>query len=602
MNPEVSVVMPVYNGERYLQESIESILKQTFTDFEFIIINDGSTDRSGEIIKSYHDQRIRLIENESNLGLTISLNKGLSSASGEYIARMDADDISLPERFAKQVDFLKTHPDIGVLGSGVQFIDHHGTPSSILQYPSEHGLLQWYLYFLNPIIHSTVMMRRKIVETVGGYNPERTDPHAEDYELWDGLSNVTRLWNLNEVLLYYRLHQHSYSNVYFSAHRENDKRITQMMIERTLQKEIKPDISAECLLLYQNSALVSQRYQISRLLYQLYKATIKKSQFTRQDKQLLHSEVLRQLLDLAVCYQTSKIWRWQMLFQICRLKPSISWQLVKGKFSKAASKNFRIPEFCKSSIIKKLIKYLYQTLFHHPQPDESSFLEPLQYRVHLYEDLISLTSKQYFRGKRILEIGPKDGLDSKRLALFEPCELIMIDLLEKKGANLKWLPTLTCPYQYIEANFMYMPQQEFHALGKFDLIWCTGVLYHNAEQMRFLRKLYKSLNVGGYFVLESATLRLAETLREEVYVEIHYPKTYRDTGTITHLPTARAIKAWLQMVGFRVIHDSKCYQPHNKDIIGQRYACICKKNDIDESDIYYGKSGLNPKYHFGDST
>lgn len=227
--------------------------------------------------------------------------------------------------------------------------------------------------------------------------------------------------------------------------------------------------------------------------------------------------------------------------------------------------------------------------------------EPLMYRVYLAEELLSLAGQQSFRGKRILEIGPKDGLDSKRLASLEPSELVMIDLPEKRDQVAKWLTEIRCANRYIEANFMYIPQKEYLSLGKFDLIWCTGVLYHNAEQLRLLRKLYLLLNSGGYLVLESATLRSAKALRDGCYVEIYYPQTYRDTGTITHLPTANAIKAWLQMVGFQEIHASSCFEQENRDLAGQRYACICRKTGDDESDVYYGKSGLNPEYKFGDS-
>lgn len=139
------------------------------------------------------------------------------------------------------------------------------------------------------------------------------------------------------------------------------------------------------------------------------------------------------------------------------------------------------------------------------------------------------------------------------------------------------------------SKFMYMSKQEYHVLGSFDLVWCTGVLYHNPEQLRFLRKLYKMLNVGGYLVLESSTLRSAKSLKNGCYIEVHHPETYRNTGTITHLPTANAIKAWLKMVGF-------------KDLRDVRYACICRKNYDDEANVYYAKSGLNPPYRFGDST
>ncbi len=228
--------------------------------------------------------------------------------------------------------------------------------------------------------------------------------------------------------------------------------------------------------------------------------------------------------------------------------------------------------------------------------------EPLMYRVELFQELLTLAGRDYFHRERILEIGPKDGLDSRRLAALKPQELVMIDLPEKRSGNEAWLQEITCPHQYIEANFMYMPNQAYEALGTFRLIWCTGVLYHNAEQLRMLRKLYQLLDPGGYLVLESATLRLTKSLRQGAYVEIHYPETYRDTGTITHLPTVNAIKAWLRMVGFQTTYDSNCYRAYNREVIGQRYACISQKTSEDDADAYYQKSGLNPKYRFGDST
>jgi 2-polyprenyl-3-methyl-5-hydroxy-6-metoxy-1,4-benzoquinol methylase len=224
------------------------------------------------------------------------------------------------------------------------------------------------------------------------------------------------------------------------------------------------------------------------------------------------------------------------------------------------------------------------------------------YLLELFGELLKIAGKEYFLNTRILEIGPKDGLDSKRLASCSPNELVMIDLPEKHEGNIEWIRELTCLNRYIEENLLYMSIQDYEALGKFRLVWCIGVLYHNAEQMRMLRKLYRLLDVGGYLVLESATLRLAKSLQQGSYVEIHYPETYRNTRTITHLPTTGAIKSWLRMVGFQEIHDSSCYRRYNKDLKDQRYACICKKNNEDESDTYYAKSDLNTKYRFGDST
>jgi glycosyltransferase involved in cell wall biosynthesis len=141
--PRISVVMSVYNGEKYLRQAIESILQQTYTDFEFIIIDDGSTDSSREIIQSYDDKRIRLVINEQNIGLTKSLNKGIRLAKGEFIARMDADDISLPQRFEKQVAYLDSHPEVGVLGTYANIIDHRGKIINNIIFPTEHETILW---------------------------------------------------------------------------------------------------------------------------------------------------------------------------------------------------------------------------------------------------------------------------------------------------------------------------------------------------------------------------------------------------------------------------------------------------------------------------
>jgi SAM-dependent methyltransferase len=227
--------------------------------------------------------------------------------------------------------------------------------------------------------------------------------------------------------------------------------------------------------------------------------------------------------------------------------------------------------------------------------------EPLMYRVYLFEEMLNLAGPNALRGKHILEIGPRDGLDSQRLASLEPEELVMIDLPEKRDVTKAWLGSITCRHRYIEKNFMYMSEDEIADLGHFDLIWCTGVLYHNAEQLRFLRKLYTLLNRGGYLVLESATLRGPKRIREGRYVQIHYPDTFRETGTVTHLPTASAVKTWLNMVGFTEIIDSKCFSTENRNVMGLRMACIAHKTDDVGAGVYYGKSGLNPDYRFGDS-
>jgi glycosyltransferase involved in cell wall biosynthesis len=233
----VSVVMPVYNGERFLRESIESILGQTYIDFEFIIINDGSTDGSARIIESYLDSRIRYTENSENIGVTRSLNRGLALAAGEYVARMDADDISLPNRFATQVSFLDSHPEVGVLGTGVRLIDEFGRERETLVFPSEHGVLRWMMCFLfNPIPHPSVMIRRRHLEQVGGYKEEFMC--SQDYDLWWRMGEVSGLSNLQELLLSLRKHSENISSTHSNMQREVGLRINRQILTEVLQEEV----------------------------------------------------------------------------------------------------------------------------------------------------------------------------------------------------------------------------------------------------------------------------------------------------------------------------------------------------------------------------
>jgi hypothetical protein len=200
---KVSVVMSVYNGERYLREAIDSILGQTFRDFEFIIVDDGSTDGTWAILQSYDDPRIFLLRNEENIGLTRSLNKGLAVVQGDYIARMDADDISWPERLEKQVAYLDVHPEVGLIGTSVEIIGERGERLAVLRRPMDPTFITWSLLFDNCLVHSTVMYRRSLVEKLGGYNPSR---YAQDYGLWSRMSFETQVAKLPEVLVSWRRH------------------------------------------------------------------------------------------------------------------------------------------------------------------------------------------------------------------------------------------------------------------------------------------------------------------------------------------------------------------------------------------------------------
>lgn len=209
--PIVTVLMPVYNGGTYLQAAIDSILNQTFKDFEFLIINDGSTDMSAEIVRSYDDSRIRLENNEMNLGLVKALNMGINLARGEYIVRMDADDISLPQRIAKQVEFMDTHLDIGICGTWLALIE----TGEVWAPPIEHNNIVSMLLFESNIYHPTVIMRRRLLEDNGLFY-DSDFPHAEDFEFWVRSSQFIKVANIGTVLLNYRVHENKIG-VTFSA-------------------------------------------------------------------------------------------------------------------------------------------------------------------------------------------------------------------------------------------------------------------------------------------------------------------------------------------------------------------------------------------------
>lgn len=208
--PSISVAMSVYNNAPYLALAIESILAQSFGDFEFLIVNDGSKDESRAIIDGFaaRDPRIRPIHQE-NRGLVASLNRMLDEARAPLIARMDGDDISLPDRFEKQIAFLSDNPDHGVIGTWATCIDENGVPRGDCgEKPVTHEEMVASFESGPLLCHPSVIMRRDVVRAIGGYRAAYR--HCEDYDLWLRLGSVTRLANLRERLILYR---HSESQV-----------------------------------------------------------------------------------------------------------------------------------------------------------------------------------------------------------------------------------------------------------------------------------------------------------------------------------------------------------------------------------------------------
>jgi glycosyltransferase involved in cell wall biosynthesis len=209
--------MPVYNCELYVQTAIESILNQSYTDFEFLIIDDASTDTTVTIIKSYHDSRIQLIEKSINSGYTNSLNSGLKIANGKYIARMDGDDISYPQRFAKQVAFLEGNPEVVVCGTSYKIIGNNKQ----ITIPENHDTIKIALLAGNCISHPSVMIRKKVLDEFLIFYDTLKEP-AEDYDIWVRLLPLGKLHNLQEVLLEYRLHTNQVSKKRAEDQKKND--------------------------------------------------------------------------------------------------------------------------------------------------------------------------------------------------------------------------------------------------------------------------------------------------------------------------------------------------------------------------------------------
>lgn len=210
---KITVLMPVYNGEKYLKEAIDSILKQTYEDYEFLIINDGSTDNTETIIKSYQDRRIVYYKNEQNKGLIYTLNKGLKLAKGEYIARMDADDISLPERFNKQMDFMDTHLNICACCTNAVTINMVGKRISKKWWEKSSIPVEWLILFANPMMHPSMFIRKSFLD-MHNFLYDSKSYICEDYDLWTRFTLYSKMARLDDVLLLYRNSKDSvtYSN------------------------------------------------------------------------------------------------------------------------------------------------------------------------------------------------------------------------------------------------------------------------------------------------------------------------------------------------------------------------------------------------------
>jgi glycosyltransferase involved in cell wall biosynthesis len=256
-NPTVSVLMPAYNAAPFIQDAIDSILSQTFSDFEFIIIDDGSTDSTAMIIKSYGDKRIRFLQNGKNLGIVRTLNKGLACATGTYLARMDSDDIALKNRLALQVEFMNQNPSTAVVGGAIQEFSgsHLGKIHRMPLGPKE---IRTRLLFGCVLMHPTVMFRLQTVRS-GNYAYSLKHPHVEDFGLWQAISFRHDLANIPQVLLRYRISEGSITQQAERRIAERDDAHIAVYADALRRLQIKTDRASLIALRY----LITHRKEIS---------------------------------------------------------------------------------------------------------------------------------------------------------------------------------------------------------------------------------------------------------------------------------------------------------------------------------------------------
>ena len=323
-NPIVTVLMPVYNGEKYLKETIESILNQTFRDFEFLIIDDGSKDQTEEIISSFIDERIHFVKNSENLKIISTLNKGLSIAKGKYIARMDADDISSLNRLEKQVEFLNKNNSVGLVGSDYESF---GTINKSIHYPSSYEELKFSALFYNPFCHPSVMIRKEIiVKNNLSFNPDFL--HVEDYKLWTELLIHTDCQNLPEVLISYRTHPNQISKVH-----EELQKLNVLKVQKDYLKNAGFNLSDEEIeLLVSTSTSTSTSSVFGSVFGLSYLRSVEKLISQNNDLQFFSKQIVSD-------YFSKKIKNW--VLESAKIDKSFYSQFKKSEIFKSISWTFK---------------------------------------------------------------------------------------------------------------------------------------------------------------------------------------------------------------------------------------------------------------------
>ena len=354
--PNVSIIMTVLNGEKFISKSIESILSQTFKDWELIIVNDYSTDSTLEIIENYKSQKIKLINNKKNMGTAISRNIAISQADGNYITIVDSDDIVLPKKFEMQKEYLDKYKNIGLVGCNYDYINENdeikkpnNDTFSQLSFASSPEYIKWGLLWNNVICHSSVMFRKSLFEKIGGYKDKF--PFSCDYYLWTDFNRITKIYQFPQKLLYYRIHDNMMSKTETLDKRKYQKLIVSQV---ALNSFLKRQLSLETVEIVVGGYGGKQPLDVESFtkmknitleIYSHFKSTYK---LEKKCLNLINNDMLRMMLLWHFYhYNLNGIW-----------DRTISWKILKTVGSNALLSK----QFYRNLFSRTFIERLYSTL------------------------------------------------------------------------------------------------------------------------------------------------------------------------------------------------------------------------------------------------
>jgi glycosyltransferase involved in cell wall biosynthesis len=334
--------MAVHNGARYLRAAIDSMLTQTLDDLELIVVDDASSDESPDICGycAQRDSRVVVLTNTKRQGLTRSLNLALGVARGKYLARMDADDVSLPRRLERQVDFLDSHADVGLVGSFYSEIDAGGEVRvPVVSFPVEPIVVAWRMAFENPLPHPPIVARRALLDDAGGYDPRWAT--AQDFDLFTRLSDITKLANCQEVLFHWRRHAASVSTMLNEEQRSNALAISGAYTSRLLGRAVPQDLIE--LLWRRQPRGIEEAIRFVSTAVALCRRIIAQPRWSRRERQVLRRHASRRLLyDLTPHVRRPKSW-WPLL-TVVTLSPSLIVEVGARWCGRSVSRDAPMPD------------------------------------------------------------------------------------------------------------------------------------------------------------------------------------------------------------------------------------------------------------------